>query len=487
MKQQKTKNLSAIRYGGYSVIVTAVVIAVVILLNLGINLLPASMTKLSTDGQGVYDISDASRTIMEKVKDKITIYVVCYEDYTDRIVKEYVERYADLNSKVSVKTVDPALQPGFVSTYTDETLDASYTNLIVVNHTNERSRVIHYADIYYQRYSEQELYYFYLQYGYAPDNPTYFDIENELTSAIHYVTLEALPTIYYTTGHEEQKPDEGWMYFAEVESIRVRELSLSAADRIPADADALLIVSPKKDFTEAEIELLEEYAEKGGTVILSSSYDGKRENRTLPNLHGFAEGYGLAYRDARICEGSADRHPKDRPEQIYPQLCEEYASLFTSGYILLKECHAITVDAPEGVTVTELLTTTDKGYAKATLGADGTYEKEEGDVEGKYVLGALAERKEGNLTSRLYWFASDTLLDVVNTIQYYANPYLSIYLMTEVCEIEDPVSIDAKALQVEALSVSAESANLWGIILIGVVPVVTLVIGFVVWRRRVKQ
>jgi ABC-2 type transport system permease protein len=487
MKQTKLKNLSAIRYGGYSVIVTAVVLAVVILLNLGINLLPASMTKLATDGQGLYDISDVSRSLMEKVEDKITIYIVGYEDDIDLMIQEYAERYAGLSSKVTVKTVDPTLQPGFVSTYTDETLDASATNLIVVNEANKRSRVIHYSEIFYQKYTEQELYYYYLQTGTYPDNPTYFNIENELASAIDYVTLETLPTIYYTTGHEELKPDEGLIYYADASNIVMKELALSSADRVPADASALMIYCPAKDFTEAEIKLLQDYAEKGGTVILSSAYESKREDRVLENLYGFAKTYGLSYQDALICEGSASHHPTNYPHQIYPQLCIEYASLISSGKVIMANCHAITVDAPAGVTVKELMTTSVKGYAKAKMDKDSTFDKEEGDVEGKYVLGALAEKKEGNLTSRLYWFASDTVLDIVNTVQYFANPYLSLHLLSEVCEIEDTVSIAAKALQVEALSVSEGSASLWGILLIGFVPVATLIVGFVVWQRRVKR
>ena len=424
---------------------------------------------------------------MEKVKDKVTLYVVCYEDYIDPIIKQYVERYAELNHKVSVKTVDPAVRPGFIGEYTDETLDASATNLIVVNEANKRARVIHYSDIYYQQYSEYELYYFYMSYGYYPENPTYFNLEDELASAIHYVTMEHLPTIYYTTGHEEREPDEYWQYYTNATNIKLTPLALDQVDRVPADANALLIDSPKKDFTEAERELLEDYAEKGGTVILSSSYDSKRDDRSLPNLHGFAASYGLTYHDALICEGDGAHHPKDHPEKIYAQLCKKYADLFSSGKVMLEASHAITVNAPEGVTVTELLTTTDKGYAKASLGEDGTYEKEEGDVKGKYVLGALAQKKEGAATSQLYWFASSTVLDMAGTAQLYANPYIALSLMAELCEAEDAVSIAAKALQVEALSVSADSANLWGIILIGVVPVATLLIGFVVWRRRVKQ
>ena len=66
----------SLKLGGYSVIVTAVVIAIVIVVNLAVRLLPTRYTKYSTSTVGLYDISETSRGILSKVKDKISIYVV---------------------------------------------------------------------------------------------------------------------------------------------------------------------------------------------------------------------------------------------------------------------------------------------------------------------------------------------------------------------------------------------------------------------------
>ncbi len=499
MKKNNPFNGKALRYGGYSIAVSAIVIVVVILLNLAVNLLPATYTRFAADGQGLYDISDTSRKVMETVKDKVTINVVAYEDSIDPVVKEYVERYSDLNKNVSVHYVDPTRQPNFVTTYTDETLNPSYTHLIVVNESDEltgedderiRSQVVLYSDIYYQQYTESEIQYYYYYYGQVLENPTYFDIENELTSAIAYVTMDVLPMIYYTSGHGEASPDEGLLYYAGYENIEMKSLELSSVEAVPADAAALLIYSPDKDFTAEEVALLHAYAEKGGTVILSSSYDVKAETRVLPNLHGFAESYGMTYYDALICEGDTNSHPSNYPNYIYPQLCEYYKSLVSSGKVLLDGCHGITVNAPENVTVTELLTTSVKGYAKATLDKEGNYEKTDADKEGKYVLGAVAEKIHGEgetaTASALYWFASDRVLDVVNTIQYYANPAISIDLMLEVCDIQTRV-VSAKTFEVGVLSVSENSSTVWGVILIGVIPVGVLIGGFLVWRRRLTR
>ena len=491
MEQMKSKNLSAIRYGGYSVVVAAIALVVVILLNWGMSLLPASMTKLSTDGQNIYDISAISHTVMKRVKDEVTLYIVGYEDSLDLIITEYTKRYADLSRKVSVKTVDPTLQPGFVSTYTDEALDASATNIIVVNHANKRSRVIHYSDIYYQKYSEYELYYYYMSYGYYPDNPTYFNIENELASAIDYVTMENLPVLYYTSGHGEMTLDETMTGLIRADNIELKELKLSTVEKIPAEASAVLINSPNKDLNEGEIAILKEYAEKGGHILLSSYYNTELENRKLANLYGFAEEYGLAYQDVMVFEGSADHYyTYYGPYYILPTLVSNnYASAVPANTnLVMALCNGIQIaeTLPDGVTASALMTTTLQGYAKNEVKADTTTEKAEGDVEGKYTIAAMSTKKYDKGDSKLFWFASPMIMNG-STTGSFSNMNYFLSVLADVCEKEESVSIAAKALQVEALSVSEGSANLWGILLIGVVPVTTLVIGFTTWRRRVKR
>ena len=144
---------------------------------------------------------------MSKVKDKITVYIVAESDYVNSLAKEYIAKYTDLNSNVSYSTVDPAVKPGFVSQYTDETLSSQQTNLILVNQTNGRSRVITYDEIFPVQYSEEALYNYYY-YGVTPTGTTYFNIEQSLTSAIDYLTTENLPVVYYEMCIRDSVPSE---------------------------------------------------------------------------------------------------------------------------------------------------------------------------------------------------------------------------------------------------------------------------------------
>lgn len=477
-----------LKMGGYSVIITAVVVAIVIVVNLAVRLLPSKYTKYSTSTVGLYDISDTSREILSKVKDKISIYVVCESDYTDEVIEEYVAKYAGLNSNVSWSTVDPAVKPGFLKEYTSESLSSQQTHLVLVNKNNGRSRVIPYTDIYYQKYTQQELLYYQMYYGSVPDNPTYFNIEQQLTSAVDYLTAEKLPTVYYVSGHGETELDSTVTGLIGDENINLVELPLLTKGEVPDDADAVIINSATKDFTEDEIKALEAYTAKGGNVLMTSFYNSKLKERNLTNLYGFAKSLGLEYKDVKVYEGGGKF--VQSPDNILPTLVDKkYSSAIGNNtYLLMVQCNAITLakTAPEGVTLTELLTTSVLGFAKTEVTEETKSEKEEGDEEGTFVLGAMAEKTVDGKTSKLVWLASPVLLDG-RSLSYYSNISYFMAILTDLCEKESSVTINAKSLQIEALTVSEASANLWGIILIAVIPLAVLVTGFVIWNRRIKR
>lgn len=478
----------SLKLGGYSVIVTAVVIAIVIVVNLAVRLLPTKYTKYSTSTVGLYDISETSRGILSKVKDKISIYVVSDPSYTDEVTREYVAKYAGLNSNISWSTVDPAVKPGFLKEYTSESLSSQQTHLVLVNKNNGRSRVIPYTDIYYQKYTQQELLYYQMYYGTTPDNPTYFNIEQELTSAVDYLTAEKLPTVYYITGHGETALDSTVTGLIGAENIDLAELPLLTKGSVPDDADAVIINAATKDFTEDEIKALEAYTAKGGNVLMTSFYNSKLKERNLTNLYGFAKSLGLEYKDVKVYEGGGKF--VQSPDNILPTLVDKkYSSAIGNNtYLLMVQCNAITLakTAPEGVTLTELLTTSVLGFAKTEVTEETKSEKEEGDEEGTFVLGAMAEKTVDGKTSKLVWLASPVLLDG-RSLSYYSNISYFMAILTDLCEKESSVTINAKSLQIEALTVSEASANLWGIILIAVIPLAVLVTGFVIWNRRIKR
>ncbi|MBQ0102251.1 MAG: hypothetical protein KBT31_05610, partial [Firmicutes bacterium] len=74
-----------------------------------------------------------------------------------------------------------------------------------------------------------------------------------------------------------------------------------------------------------------------------------------------------------------------------------------------------------------------------------------------------------------------------NTIGSYMNIPYAMKLITTLAEKENTITAADKTLSVEALQVTSSASQLWGIIIIGVVPLAVLAIGFIVWRRRLTR
>ncbi|MBQ0101803.1 MAG: Gldg family protein, partial [Firmicutes bacterium] len=406
MNNMNNGSSKKLKIGSYSVAVIAIVLAVIVLVNLAINNLPEKFTKLSVSGIGLYDISDESIGIIEGVKDKLNIYVVSASSYADDVIYNYIAKAAGYNSKISVEKIDPDLRPTFVSQYTDETIASTDTNVIVNNPSNGRSKLIKYSDIYYKQYSDYEIQMYYYYQGYAPDNPTFFALEQLLDSAIDYVTAEKLPKIYYTTGHGEGEIDANLTNYIKAENIDVAPLDLKSADGVPSDADIVIIRTPVLDFTAEETASVKAYLENGGNVVMTSGVSSKLEFTDLTNIYGLASEYGMSYNPSLIIEGSGSGYAS-YPFYILPQIVEnQYSSAVADNtYVILPLSHEIKVaeELPEGVTVNNLFTTSINGIVKENIGEEtNLYAKEEGDREGKIVIGAEAVKSK----SRFIWVAS---------------------------------------------------------------------------------
>ncbi|MBO4413508.1 MAG: Gldg family protein [Clostridia bacterium] len=487
-KEKKIKNERAVKLGSVSLIGAAIVLAVVILVNVAVNVLPSRFTKYNLSQNGVYDISDATKALVSGVKDKVSIYVVSETSAVDKVTLEYAKRLADLNSNIVCEQIDPNIKPLFVGNYTDETLDSSETSIIVANQSNGRSKVVTQSEIYYRMYTDQEVMMYYYYYGQEVDNPTYFDAENCLATAIDYVTTDKLPTVYYTSGHGETAIDATFSKLLEAENIVLKQITTLSSAMVPDDADVVIVNSPTYDFTENETATLSAYVDGGGKVILITNLGDALSSIDLPNIYAFTRSLGLDYGYSLVCEGSASYYEQTQP-LVYAQVAEnEYTTGLQSNVrIIMPGAHEIIIsdEAIDGVTVSEMLTTSVQGYAKdLTTFAEKSdskdpYKKEDGDKEGKITIGAVASKGDGSLL----WFSSDMMLNG-NYASRYANVAYMMSVITKLSGKTTVATASAKALQVEALNVSEGSSNTWGIILIGVVPLILLAAGIIIWYRR---
>jgi hypothetical protein len=95
--------------------------------------------------------------------------------------------------------------------------------------------------------------------------------EELIAAAIETCTSGSLPTIYFLQGHGESSINDSYEIYAnqlKANNYDVQELNLSETKAIPSNARILYLAGPKKDITDDEKKMLEDYLNAGGSLSM---------------------------------------------------------------------------------------------------------------------------------------------------------------------------------------------------------------------------
>ena len=462
-----------IRKGSYSLGISVVVLAIAVVFNLVVGKLPAqyrnvdlSQTKLST-------IGDTTKELVGALDQDVTIYQIVESGKENETIQKLLERYAGLSSHVKVETMDPVLHPNFVSEYTED--DLADNSLIVVG--EKRNKVIPYADMFESTVNYQTYQY----------ETTGFDGEGQVTSAISYVTTDSLPIMYTITGHEEGDMTEDMKSAIEKENIEMKDLNLLTEESVPDDADCVKLISPQNDLSEEEADKLITYMENGGKAVIITSY----LNKEMPNLQKVLNNYGIGTMEGVVLEADGQHYISGNPTYLVPNIGSSDALGDLSkanSYVLMPVAQAVEKleDKRDSVTIESLLTTSDSAYVKTNV--NGTLEKEDGDAEGPFDVGvAVTESVDNGETKLIYLTSANLFSQQVDAMVSGNNVKLLANSVSWMCDQEQSVSIPSKSTQISYLTVTAASARMWGMVTIGLLPVLCLVLGGGIWVKRRKR
>lgn len=468
MKAQKIRGRIAAKGGAYSLAVTAIVLAILIAVNVFISVLPTSATKYDITSTNLYSITSSTKVVANALEQDVEIYWIVQSDKEDEVIENLLGKYESLSSHITVTKKNPDVYPTFTSLYTDEDVP---NNSIIVE-CGEKSRYISYNDIYLTDID-------YTTYSYVYS----FDGEGAITSAIDYVVSDELPQLYLLEGHGEQELPEELKTQLGKENVETQSFSLLNTDEIPEKADCVMIYAPETDISEAETELLEDYLNRGGRLLVIA---GPTEQGTLANLYGVLESFGVEVVDGLVFDTDRSHYAFGYPYVLLPNIesDEITAPLLESGYYaIMPLAQGLEIS---GSSANALLTTSDEAFSKAAGYEFETYEKEEGDTDGPFALAVSAEAENGG---RLVWFSSGQFLqELYNAYSSGANYDLVINAISSLIGESEAVSIRTKSLSYNYLTISESAASMLKTWMIGVIPGAFVLLGIVtVIDRRKKR
>lgn len=486
-KIKSLKNIfrtSGTKHGAYSVGLTILVIAVVIVFNLIVGQIPEAFRNLDVSSTKIYDISDTTTELLDSLDSEVDMIVLAVKDETDEMITTFLSRYEALSDNVNVEWIDPVLYPSALTEY-----DTTEDTIIVSCEDTGKTTTVSFDDI---LVLDEYTYYYY-----GTESYTEFDGEGQLTSAVNYVTNDADYVIYQTTGHGESSLSATITDLMEKNSYTLSEVNLLMSTSVPDDCDLLLMDAPTTDLSEDEAEMLGGYLTDGGKVIILFGDTGLSE---LPNLAGILSEYGIEAADGYIADPT--RCYQGNYYYIFPELSVsgDMADGISSEMVLLTNAYGMNLADPERDTIstTAFMYSSDQSYAIT----------EETQEQGSYALGVVATETIGSTDeedessdeetdssddesadddtteSRLTVISAGSLIDesITDTFSQLENAQIFMNAVTANFDGVQNLSIEAKSLDIEYNTM--QHVGLLSFLVIFGIPAVILIGGFVVWFRR---
>ena len=206
----KGRGRIAFQGGSYALAISAIVLALLVVVNVLVSILPTSLTRFDISSSQLYSITSNTKSVVNALEEDVTIYWIVQADEEDPIVENLLDKYDSLSGHISVVKKNPDVYPTFTQQYTDETV----TNNSLIVECGDKSCYISYSDIYLY---ETDFY----SYGYTSAS---FDGEGAITSAIDYVVSDELPQLYLLEGHGEAELPQTFQEQLEKDNIETQPL-----------------------------------------------------------------------------------------------------------------------------------------------------------------------------------------------------------------------------------------------------------------------
>lgn len=288
------------RHGSVAAILTACVIAVVVILNVIFSALSQKYmwyTDMTTEQ--LYTLSDAAielmdtsfKTVSEQRGEDIKVEII-FCDEKDNLMEETTQRYvletalelqAEFPDIIDVKYIDVWTNPSAVDKYRANDHSKIYsTNVIVTSGTEFRV----YALNAFYVFSDSD-----------STTPWSYNGEKKLASGILACIQAESPIACFTMNHGEALPDSSLLDLFVDAGYIVDDIDL-ATEEIPADCRMLVTFDPKADFlVKDKVSDISEIAKLDAYLDATNAYMVFADPQTpvLPNLEEYLEEWGIVF------------------------------------------------------------------------------------------------------------------------------------------------------------------------------------------------
>jgi ABC-type uncharacterized transport system involved in gliding motility auxiliary subunit len=420
----------------------------------------------------IYSLSDQSSNVAQEVKQDLTIKAF-YPGGDNPQTKDLLELYKAKNSRISYEFIDPDKQPQIAQQYSVTqygqfsnplTGDRSVFGTLILEMAGKTERV--------EKQSEPVR-------------------EEDVTNALMKIVKGEKKTIYFVQGHGEKAVDDteksGYSNAKtglEKDNYVIKTVNLVQENKIPDDASVLVMVGPTSEPFPNELELIDEFLNKGGSVAIFL------DPPPAASLTDFMKKWSIDVGNNFVVDASGvgrlfGAGPTIPLVSSYGQhKITEHFKVMTFFPMVRSVTPAQTPAA--GIRLEHLLDSNENSWGETDMKSNRAAFDEKADLKGPVSLAVvatkdLAENKKGRL---VVFGDSDFASNQAFGLQGNGNLFLNT--ISWLAQDETFISIRPKDPQDRRLTMTEAQGRLVSYVMLLFLPVGVLAAGVSVWMKRKK-
>jgi ABC-type uncharacterized transport system involved in gliding motility auxiliary subunit len=475
------------RFGVGATVMVSVFIGIILLANA---ISYSNNARIDVTGLSQYTLTSQTKNVLAELDEEVEVikFFVPEDPYGGAsYASSLLDEYENFTDKLNIREIDPEERPDEASAYgITEYQEAFYSVFGFPAQT-----VVFVGDAG-RRIVGLEL--------------ILIEAEHAFTSAILEVTGQVQKVVYFTTGHDEvdiyDTANAG--YSTANEGLRdnlykTAPIDLVSNGTVPDDASLLIIAAPQEPFSNTEREIIEDYLERDGRLMILVNPDSAEDFEwlLLP--------WGLKVEQGFVWESEESSVAPNRDSPLVPSLRNYFG--FTAVYFPGATAISTPLEGYTGVNIgtedepqyiwigedriTSLVSiaiTSQESWLENSGSSENPEFDEDVDIKGPLDLGFFVDTSGEELSIVPYGprlliigdsdFVTNRHFLNGNNSDFFLNSVETITYGTEL------ISIDRKILQYRRFIVSAGDMRFITVASIGLLPLLLMVAGVIVWWRR---
>jgi len=398
-------------------------------------------------------LSAASQKILSTLTEPITVTAYIKETTLQQQLAQLLNRYQRFKSNITIKFIDPTTVPEKA-----RELNIGPQGAIIIEYQGRSEKL------------------------------TYLD-ESSLSNALLQLANTSERWITFLTGHGERSPAGNANFdlglFAnqlERRKIKVQTINLAQHTSIPDNSSLLVLASPAVPLLTGELNIISEYIEQGGNLLLLTDPDNH-------HLKSIEQQIGLNKLTGTIVDSSSRLYGIDDPSFV---LVSEYSrhpiTINFNSMTVFPITAAFEINQESEFKIEALLSSVDSSWTETD------------DIVGKIQFNVDTEEQQGPLAiayalTQNFTAKKQQRIVAMGDADFLSNSYLGnvgnselgFRLINWLTHDDQFIEIPAKIAAGKSLQLSKLAIGTIGFGFLLILPLLLVITGFIIWRNRKRR